>query len=464
MIDLSAYRGKRIAVLGLGRSGLPTARALQAGGADVRAWDDGEAARGAAAAEGIPVVDIARTDWAGTAMLVLSPGIPHSHPRPHPVTQLARAAGVPILCDIELLYRAQPEPHYVGVTGTNGKSTTTALIAHILTHAGRLAIPGGNIGAAALSLEPLGRDGVYVLELSSYQLELVPSAVFDTAVLLNISPDHLDRHGGLHPYVAAKLRIFAGQDDDNVAVIGIDDRYSAQIAEERGRIGAARVIPIAATRAAPGGVSGEGGTLRDDLDGENATECDLAPIATLPGSHNWQNAAAAFAVARVLGVPAGTAAAALATYPGLPHRQELVVTIRGIRYVNDSKATNADSAARALACYDEVYWIAGGLAKEGGIAALAPLFGRIRHAFLVGRAAPSFAETLDGHVPWTIAGDLDSALAQAHAVAQAEGRAGSVVLLSPACASFDQWPNFEARGDAFRAGARALAQATERAA
>ena len=465
MIDLSAYRGRRVAVLGLGRSGLSAACALRAGGAELLAWDDKPAGREAAAAAGLPLADLASADWASIAMLVLSPGIPHSHPQPHPVALRARAAGCEILCDVELLWRARRQARFVGITGTNGKSTTTALTAHILATAGRAAAAGGNIGRAALSLEPLDGDGTYVLELSSYQLELLPETVFDIAALLNVSPDHLDRHGGLHPYVAAKRRIFAGQEGDQVAVIGIDDPHSAHVRAALAAAGRQRVLPVSATRPAPGGVSAAGGRLIDDLEGGAEEVLDLTGIATLPGAHNWQNAAAAYAVARAAGLAPEEIAAGLRLYPGLPHRQELVATVGGVRYVNDSKATNADSAARALASYDgNVYWIAGGLPKEGGIAPLAPLFPRVRHAFLIGAAAADFARTLDGRAAWTRCGDLATALALAHEMAQAERRPGAVVLLSPACASFDQWPNFEARGDAFRSMAQALAANAERAA
>ncbi len=465
MIDLSAYRGRRVGVLGLGRSGLAAGRALLNGGAEILAWDDSPTSRDAAAAAGLPVRAPADTDWTSIAMLVLSPGIPHEHPRPHPVVLRARAAGCPILCDVELLYRACPQARFIGVTGTNGKSTTTALITHLLTTAGRKAVAGGNIGRAALSLEPLGAGDFYVLEMSSYQLELVPTVAFEFAVLLNISADHLERHGGLHSYAAAKRRIFAGQGGNGVAVVGIDDPYASHIAAGLSAAGVQRVVRIAATRSAPDGVSACGGRLRDDTDGAGTDAIDLSGIPTLPGAHNWQNAAAAYAVARAAGLTPGEIAAGLRTYPGLPHRQELVATIRGVRYVNDSKATNADSAGRALASYErEVYWIAGGLAKDGGIGSLAPLLGRVRHAFLIGAAAETFARTLDGRVPWTLCGALDTALARAHAMAQAEARPGAVVLLSPACASFDQWADFEARGDAFRAGVRSLAAEAERAA
>ncbi|HZB93210.1 MAG TPA: UDP-N-acetylmuramoyl-L-alanine--D-glutamate ligase, partial [Stellaceae bacterium] len=386
----------------------------------------------------------------GAAALVLSPGIPHRFPAPHPVAAEARAAGAEIIGDIELLARARPEATYVAVTGTNGKSTTTALIGHILKAAGRTVETGGNLGTPALALAPLGPGGIYVLELSSYQLELTESLASRVAVLLNITPDHLDRHDGMEGYIAAKRRVFGVRRPAENAVIGIDDAPSRAIAEALAAAGVPRIIPISAETRAPGGVFVEGGRLIDDLDRAARPVLDLASLARLPGRHNWQNAAAAYAAARCLGLEASAIAAALRSFPGLAHRQELVATIDGVRYVNDSKATNADAAAKALACYDDIYWIAGGIAKEGGIAALAPLFPRIRRAFLIGRAAAEFAETLAGRAPFERSADLATALAAARSAALAAPRPGAVVLLSPACASFDQFADFEERGEVFR--------------
>jgi len=338
-----------------------------------------------------------------------------------------------------------PTARYAGITGTNGKSTTTALVGHILKAAGIRVAIGGNLGIAALLLEALGADGVYVLEMSSYQLELTKSLAFDVAVLLNITPDHLDRHGGMDGYVAAKERIFAGQNARRAAIIGVDDAICRGIAAKLAAAGH-KVIPISAETAALGGVYIADGQLVDDIDRAQRRVLDLAQAERLPGRHNWQNAAAAFAAARALGVDAHDAVQGIKSFPGLAHRQELIATIDGVRYINDSKATNADATAKALACYDDICWIAGGVAKEGGIASLAPYFPRIRHAFLIGEAAPAFAVTLAGKVPSTRSGDLATALRQAHDAA----RQGGTVLLSPACASFDQFTDFEARGDAFR--------------
>jgi UDP-N-acetylmuramoylalanine--D-glutamate ligase len=372
------------------------------------------------------------------------------------VVERARAAGAEIIGDIELLIRARPQARYVGITGTNGKSTTTTLIGHILKGAGARAEIGGNLGTPALALEPLEADGIYVLEMSSYQLELTPGLSCEAAILLNITPDHLGRHGGMAGYVAAKKRIFHGQRNGAAAIIGNDDEICRSIRAELDRARNATVIPISAEGRIAGGVYVEAGVLTDDTGGKAQHVVGMAGLANLPGVHNWQNAAAAYAAVRHLGIRAEAAAAGLGSFPGLAHRQELIATIDGVRYVNDSKATNADAAAKALACYETVYWIAGGLAKEGGIASLAPFFPRIRHAFLIGAAAPAFADTLEGQVPHSGCGELATALNAARALALSEKRPQPVVLLSPACASFDQFADFEERGHVFRSLVEAL--------
>ena len=450
MVVVHQFAGKRVAVLGLGRSGLATARSLTAGGAEVLAWDDKEAARNAIAGE-VALIDLALPDsWRDVAAVVLSPGIPHSFPQPHPAVVQARGAGVEIVGDLELLARTQPAARYVGISGTNGKSTTTALIGHILHVAGRRAEVGGNLGTPALSLMPLDADGTYVLEASSYQLELLSSLAFDVAVLLNITPDHLDRHGGMDGYIAAKRHIFDRRDENASAVIGIDEPICRAIAAEMPRTGDRRVVPISVEEPVSGGVYVAGGWLVDAIDGLPARVFDLTEAARLPGAHNWQNAAAGYAVARRLGIAPNVAAAALRSFPGLAHRQELVDTVEGVRYINDSKATNADATEKALTCYRSIYWIAGGLSKAGGIVPLSPYFERLRHAFLIGNATEEFAATLDGKVPYTRCGDLATAVAMAADRARSERIPDAVVLLSPACASWDQFTSFEARGDAFR--------------
>jgi len=451
MVPVTAFKDLPVGVLGLGRSGLAAAQALAAGGAAVMAWDDGEASRRRAGDLGIPLVDLATADLAGMRTLVLSPGIPHTHPAPHPAVARAREAGAEIIGDIELLARTRPNAGYVTVTGTNGKSTTTALIGHILHEAGRKAAVGGNLGTPALALEPLAADGTYVLEMSSYQLELTFGLASDAAVLLNVTPDHLDRHGGMAGYIAAKKRVFDRQAMPQAAIVGIDDEICRDIHAGLTREARQIVVPISAERAVPGGVYVAGGRLVDDTDGAARPVLETARLPRLPGAHNAQNLAAAYAAVRQLGVEPERAAASIASFPGLAHRQELIATIDGVRYVNDSKATNADAAAKALVCYETVYWIAGGLAKAGGIAGLRRYFPRIRHAFLIGEAAAAFADTLEGTVPHSRCGELAAALSEAAAMARREALPGAVVLLSPACASFDQFTDFEARGDAFRA-------------
>jgi UDP-N-acetylmuramoylalanine--D-glutamate ligase len=444
-VSVIEFAGRRVGVLGLARSGRAAVAALTAGGAEVLAWDDYDKAREAV---DFPLSDPA--EWHDLAALVLSPGIPTTFPKPHPAVIRARESETPVIGDLELLYRAQHDARFVGITGTNGKSTTTALIGHILQEAGLATQVGGNLGTAALSLAPLGPGGIYVLEASSYQLELLATMVFDTAVLLNITPDHLDRHGGMDGYIAAKEHIFDRQGADATAVIGIDDDICAAMCE-RLRQGPRRVVPISVNRAPAGGVYVENGQLVDALDGSPKPILDLNTAERLPGAHNWQNACAAYAVARRCGLSAGVATAAILSFPGLAHRQELVATIDGVRYINDSKATNADASEKALLCYPAIYWIAGGLPKAGGIAPLAPYFGRLRHTFLIGNATEEFAATLDdGKSPYTRCGDLATALAAADRMARAEHVPGAVVLLSPACASFDQFTDFEARGDRFR--------------
>ena len=452
MIEILPFAGSTVAVLGLGRSGMAAATALQKSGAEVWAWDDDAGARAAAADTGVPLVDLRLCDWRRPAALVLSPGIPHTHPAAHAVVERARAAACEIVGDIEVLARSQSGAAYIGITGTNGKSTTTALIGHILHTAGRDVEVGGNLGTPVLAFRPLGRGGTYVLEMSSYQLELTPSLVFDVAVLLNLSPDHLDRHGGMDGYIAAKKRIFAGQGAGHTAIVGVDDDPCRAILTGLRATGAGRVVAISSSGAVDDGIGVEDGVLSD-----GAFALDLKPVATLPGRHNWQNAAAACAVARAFGIESEIVASGIRSYPGLAHRQERVAEIDGVTYVNDSKATNAEAAARALACYDAIYWIAGGLPKEGGLAAVQPHFQRIRHAFLIGEAAQAFSRELAARVPFTRSGDLATAVGQARALARSEGVPGAVVLLSPACASFDQFADFEARGDAFRRLVGALA-------
>ncbi len=456
MIDLGFFGGLPVAVFGLGKSGFSAARALHAAGADVWAWDDNEDKRAAARAKEIPLVDLYRCNWQEPTSLILSPGIPHTHPAPHPVVALAREHGAEIVGDIELLARAQRNAQYLGVTGTNGKSTATALIGHIFRLSGRLVAVGGNLGTPALDLEPLDSGGTYVLEMSSYQLELTLSITFDVAVLLNISPDHLERHGGLEGYIKAKRQIFHRQTRPRTAVIGVDDDICRGIYDELRAADEQNLIPVSGRARAEGGVYVLDGILYDETEGAVTPVMDLREVLSLPGAHNWQNAAAAYTACKASAIKPPVIAACLRSFPGLPHRQELVATIDGIAYVNDSKATNADAAGKALSCYDPIYWIAGGQPKPGGLAGLETYYSRVAHAFLIGEAEAAFAVTLEGKVALSRCGTLDKAVPSARERALAEGRQGAVVLLSPACASFDQFTDFEARGAAFRALVQAL--------
>ena len=467
MIPITEYAGRDVAVYGLGRTGLSAAKALAAGGARVHAWDDGDAARLKAEAEGVNVSDINKRDWQKFAALVLSPGIPLRFPQPHRLVRMAEMMNVPVVGDVELFARAVqalPEkgrPKVVGITGTNGKSTTTALIGHILKEAGRDVRVGGNIGTGVLDMPALNANSIYVLELSSYQLDLVSSLRCDVAVFLNISPDHLDRHGGMDGYVEAKKRIFANQTIRDVAVVGIDDPYTQAIAMGRQRPGGARVIQISSEFGLARGVSAVDGHFYDSTGGQAIRVGNLAEAEALPGRHNYQNAAAAYAACQALGVAPGRIMAAMRTFPGLPHRMERVGDVGGVRFVNDSKATNAQAAEQALKTWPKVHWIAGGVPKAEGIKPLAPWFDRIEQAYLIGESADDFAKTLKGKVATVQCGTLEAATQAAFDAAKAAGDPDPIVLLSPACASFDQYKDFEARGDAFREIVQRLAAQVE---
>jgi len=454
VIDLSFFAGLPVAVLGLGKSGLAAARALHASGAEVWAWDDNEDQRAKAREAEVPLVDLNQVNWQEVTSLILSPGIPQSFPQPHPIVATAKKHNVEIIGDIELLARAQRNAQYLGITGTNGKSTTTALIGHIMKLSARRTEIGGNLGTPVLTLEPLENDGYYVLEMSSYQLELTLSITFDVAVLLNITPDHLDRHGGFEGYVKAKRLIFHRQTRPRTAVIGVDDATCRSIHADLKAADDQIVIAISGERAVPGGIYVEDGVLIDDSEGKRTPCIDLKEVASLPGAHNGQNAAAAYAACKAVGVDPAVICACLRSFPGLAHRQQIVAVIDGVPYINDSKATNADAAAKALVCYDRILWIAGGRAKEGGLEGLEPYFGHIAHAFLIGEAAQDFAKVLEGTVPVSLSGTIAQAVTAARDAASR--LPGSVVLLSPACASFDQFPNFEKRGEAFVAAVEAL--------
>jgi len=456
MIKISEFKGKQVAVLGLGRSGLSAAIALAAGGAELCAWDDNPARRDAAEADGIAIADLYAMDWTDVAALVVSPGIPATASDPHQIVRQARAFQCEILGDVELFARRALPANVVAITGTNGKSTTTALAGHVLRACGRRGVEGGNLGTAVLDLPELGPDDSYVLELSSFQIEQTKFLAPDIAVLLNLSPDHLDRHGDMVGYVAAKKRLFAGQTPEQLAVVGVDDGDSRAVFDELVAQDGRRVTPVSGNGPVADGVFVVGGFLYDATAADAGVAVADLNSGRLVGPHNWQNAAAAFAIATELGCDPELVVQALMNFPGLSHRLELVGEACGVRFFNDSKATNMDAAGRALASFPNIYWIAGGRPKDQGLEILAPLFGNIRHAFLIGEATESFATTLDGYVPFSRSGDLSAAVADAHTRAVGDGEEDAVVLLSPACASFDQFTDFQDRGDAFRAAATAI--------
>ncbi|WP_438852757.1 UDP-N-acetylmuramoyl-L-alanine--D-glutamate ligase [Brevundimonas nasdae] len=466
MIPVPGYEGRRVAVFGLGRSGITAARALLAGGAIPILWDDSVSGRMQAQAEGFEVEDLTAADWRGFAALVLSPGAPLTHPKPHWTVDRAHDAGVPVIGDVELFARAlavlspDQRPRVVAVTGTNGKSTTTALIGWVLKQAGLTVHVGGNIGIGVLALPEPTPDAVYVIEVSSYQLDLTASFAPDVAILTNVSPDHLDRHGGMEGYVAAKRRIFAAQGPDAVALVGVDETWGQGVFEALRALGRNAVsISTDPSAARQEGYAARAGAVLKD--GE--VIADLSAARSLPGRHNAQNAAFAYAAARALGVSHEAAVEGLLTFPGLAHRMEAVGHIGPVRFINDSKATNADAARQALSSYPSVFWIAGGVPKAGGIADLADLFPRVTKAYLIGEAADAFAVTL-GSTPHVVPKTLDAAVTaaavDAHEAFLASG-VEQIVLLSPACASFDQYPDFEARGEAFRAAVLNLGAAPE---
>ena len=480
MITVTIFEGKKVAVFGLGLSGIASARALAAGGAEVHVWDDGEKGLEAARAAGLTLTDLRAADWRDFAGLILAPGVPLTYPEPHWTVRRATQAGVEVIGDTELFCRqrraASSKAKIAAITGTNGKSTTTALTAHLLHAAGRRVAIGGNFGTAVLALDPFADDMHYVIEYSSFQIDLTPTFDATAACLLNITPDHLDRHGSLEHYADVKARIFARLGRGDTAVIGVDDEISAGVAA-RYAAGPARLKRISVRAPVEDGVYAENGRLIEVISGKAQPPISLAGIGSLRGTHNWQNAAAAFALVQALGLSREEIAAGLKTFPGLAHRMEEVGRLGRVLFINDSKATNADAAGKALASFDSIYWIAGGLPKAGGLEGLESFFPKIRRAYLIGAAAEDFAHFLDGRVPVEMCGTLDAAVAAAArdalasdgnpssssvAVGQTNNPSSSsaavgqtnnqpVVLLSPACASYDQFPNFTVRGDAFKA-------------
>ena len=453
MIPVTSFAGKTVALFGLGSSGLASARALAAGGAKVIAFDDDEKKLAETKAAGIETEDLHDIEWRTIAALVLAPGVPLTHPKPHWAVTLARQHEVEIIGDIELFCRERakvaPSAPFVAITGTNGKSTTTALIAHILHSGGFDAQMGGNIGVPLLGLEPFAPKRVHVVEVSSYQIDLAPSLKPTVGILLNISEDHLDRHGTMENYAAIKTLLVAGVEDGGTAVIGIDDRYSRLAAERVERAGK-KVVRVSVLAPVRDGYYAEGTRILRAIGGKAHAVAQLAGINSLRGAHNAQNAACAVAACAALKLSLTEIQKGLTSFPGLAHRMQQIARKGSVMFVNDSKATNADSAAKALASFADIFWIAGGKPKTGGIESLAGFFPRIRKAYLIGEAAGEFAKTLDGKAPYEITGTLSRAVDLATDDAMDSGIKDAVVLLSPACASFDQYRNFEVRGDAFR--------------
>jgi len=459
VIPVTSFAGRKVAVFGLGGSGLASASALLAGGADVIGWDDDAKKVAHAASAGIPTANLGELDWSRIAALVLAPGVPLTHPAPHWSVTRARAAGIGVIGDIELFCRERnnhaPNAPFIAITGTNGKSTTTALIAHLLRTSGHDVQLGGNIGTAILSLEPLTPARAYVIECSSYQIELAPSLNPAVGVLLNVSEDHLDRHGTLKNYAALKERLVAGVPLSGWAVVSVDDEWSRAAVDHVEHAGK-RVVRVSVERTLTDGLYVQDNQIIRASSGHTQAIASLDAIGSLRGLHNAQNAACAAAAALALDLDAKEIQRGLSSFPGLVHRMEQVGRKGRVLFVNDSKATNADAASRALVCFDDIFWIAGGRAKSGGITSLAKFFPRLRKAYLIGEAARDFAVTLDGKVVYEITDTLDRAVATAARDAEASGLMEPVVLLSPACASFDQYPNFEVRGDRFRDLVQAL--------
>ena len=463
MIPVAGFSGRRVALFGLGASGLASARALIVGGADVVAWDDSAETTEKARAAGIAIADLRHIDWSAVSALVLAPGVPLTHPAPHWSVGLARNAAVEVIGDIELFCRERritaPNSPFVAITGTNGKSTTTALVAHLLSSANYDAQLGGNIGTAILSLEPPAPGRVHVIECSSFQIDLAPSLDPTVGILLNVTEDHLDRHGTLANYAAIKERLVAGVQAGGTAIIGVDDNFCQAIADRLERAGK-RVERVSVRRPLSNGFYFEGDRVMRATGGTARAIVHIGGIGSLRGLHNAQNAACATAAALALGLSADAVQKGLVSFPGLAHRMEQLGRLDNVLFVNDSKATNADAAARALASFTDIFWIAGGKSKTGGITSLAGYFPRIRKAYLIGEAAGECAGTLQGKVPFVVAGTLERAIELAAKDASDAGLKEPVVLLSPACASYDQYRNFEIRGAAFRDAVLALPGAT----
>lgn len=470
MILIPDVKRKSIGVFGLGVSGIATCEALAASGARVFSFDENRQARDKTAQTEYRCEHPKNWPWKEMEAVIVSPGVPLTHPKPHAIVRKARMEKVPVMGDTELFARAlnkldaRARPRIVGVTGSNGKSTTTALIGHILKQAGEDVYVGGNIGEAVLSLPAFESEAIYVLELSSFQLDLTESLRLNAAAFLNLSPDHIERHGSVDGYLKSKKRIFDNQTKDDLAVIGVDDDYAQSVCTELMARDLAEVRPVSSGSALGRGVYALDGKVYVNLDGKALQAGDLTGARGLRGPHNHQNAAAAIAVCERLGVSPALAVKAAHRFEGLAHRLEEVGRNGKVLFVNDSKATNADATARALNAFDEIFWIAGGKPKEGGALSLKPMMDRVRSVYLIGEAATAFEEQLRGSVHCVLSGDLEKAVAAASADAAKSDAKNPVVLLSPACASYDQFKNFVERGDRFRSLVSELASTNGEAA
>ncbi len=457
MILIPGVKKKNVGVFGLGLSGIAACEALAASGADVFSFDENAKAREKTLNTEYRCEHPKEWPWKDLAAVVISPGVPLTHPKPHAIVRKARMEKIPVIGDTELFAWAinalpqEERPRIVGVTGSNGKSTTTALIGHVLKEGGHEVHVGGNIGAAVLSMPAPSRNAIYVLELSSFQLDLTHSLRLNAAVFLNLTPDHIERHGDVEGYLAAKKRIFLNQTTEDIAVVGVDDDYGQCVCTEITARGAAKAIPVSAQGALGRGVFELDDKLFYNFDGKTSLAGQLSGARALRGAHNHQNAAAALAVCAQLGMSPAVIVKAAERFEGLPHRAEEVGRIGKVSFINDSKATNAEAAARALSMFDDVFWIAGGKPKEGGVASLRGKMDHVRSVYLIGEAAAQFEEQLRGAAHCILCGDLATAVAKASEDAVKSDAASPVVLLSPASASFDQFSNFEERGDAFRA-------------
>lgn len=462
MIVVDEFAGKQVAIFGLGRTGQSVIMSLQAGGASVVAWDDAEDAREAAREVGALIMDPSGWNWLGIETLVLSPGIPLTHPEPHEVVVKAEHAGVPIVGDMELFARAinasDKDVKIVAVTGTNGKSTTTALIAHLLSRTGIEAQVGGNIGIPALDLDPPEDGTVYVLEISSYQADLIESMRLDIVVLLNLTPDHLDRHGDMDGYMKAKMRLVDRLTSSGKVIVGASSRPTQELCTQFTLSRKEALVAISAEQVLGEGVFVVGGYLYDGTSANAEKVADLSEITSLAGRHNWENAAAAYAVAHELGTERGRFQSAFESFEGLPHRTQAVAKVGKVLFVNDSKATNIEAASKAIDAFNDIYWIAGGKGKEEDFSRLKTLFPKIRRAYLIGEAAGEIAAALDGEVDCVEAETMERAMALATKEAKVSKAERPVVLLSPACASFDQFKSFEERGEVFSRLAQELAE------